>query len=89
MRPEASPVYEVFLLQVLHGRGDLCSHVEQHHSIDLLSVTLPQVIQKVTVGHELCDDVKRRLSCANTYREQRSYVTNQNKRSERSRIIAD
>lgn len=35
------PVYKVFFLQVLHCRGDLCGHVEQHHCIDLLSVALP------------------------------------------------
>lgn len=59
---------EVFFLKVLHGGGDLRGHVEQHHGVDLLSVALPQVVQQVTVGHELCDDVERGLSCAHTCR---------------------
>lgn len=63
-------MYEVFFLQVLHGRGDLRGHVQQHHSVDLLAVALPQVVQQVAVGHELSDDVEGRLprahACAHT-----------------------
>ncbi len=61
-----SPVDEVLLLQILHGGGDLRGHVEQHHGIDLLMITVTQVIQQVSVGHELGDDVKRRFPCADT-----------------------
>ena len=57
---------EVLPLQVLHGGGDLRSHIEQHHCIDLLPETVPQVVQQVAVGHELCDDVEGRLACAHT-----------------------
>lgn len=38
------PVYKVFFLQVLHGRGDLRGHVKQHHGVDLFSVALSQVV---------------------------------------------
>lgn len=65
-----TPVYEVFFLQILHGRGDLSGHVQQHHGVDLLAVALPQVVQQVAVGHELRDDVEGRLprahACADT-----------------------
>lgn len=57
---------EVLLLQVLHGRGDLGGHVEQHHSADLLAVALAEVIQQVPVGHVLCHDVKGGLQGAHT-----------------------
>lgn len=64
-------MYEVFFLQVLHGRGDLRGHVQQHHGVDLLAVALPQVVQQVAVGHELSDDVEGRLprahACAVTW----------------------
>lgn len=59
-----SPVDEVLLLQVLHGRGDLCGHIEQHHGVDLLTITFTQVIQQVSMSHELCDDIKGRFPCA-------------------------
>lgn len=61
-----SPVNKVLLLKVLHGRRDLCGHVQQHHSIDLLPVALPKIVQQVAVGHELCDNVERWLSGADT-----------------------
>lgn len=64
-------MYEVFFLQVLHGRGDLRGHVQQHHGVDLLADALPQVVQQVAVGHELGDDVEGRLprahACADTW----------------------
>lgn len=44
VRSSHSPVYKVFFLQVLHGRGDLCGHVEKHHCIDLLSVALSKEV---------------------------------------------
>ena len=55
------PVDEVFLLQVLHGGRDLSGHVQQHHSIHLLPITVPQVVQQVPIGHELSDYVERGL----------------------------
>lgn len=58
------PVDEVFHLQILHSRGDLCGHVEEHHSVHLLAVTLTQIIQQIPMSHELCDDVKGRFPCA-------------------------
>lgn len=57
---------KILLLQVLHSRGNLSGHVEQHHGVHLLTVTLTQVVQQVTVGHELGDDVEGRLACTNT-----------------------
>lgn len=54
---------EVFLLQILHSRGDLCGHIEKHHSVHLLTVTLTQIIQQIPMSHELCDDVKGRFPC--------------------------
>lgn len=57
---------KILLLQVLHCRGDLSGHVEEHHSVDLLAVALAQVVQQVTVGHELGDDVEGRLTCTDT-----------------------
>ena len=73
------PVYEVLLLQVLHGRGDLCGHVQQHHSIYLLFVTIPQVVQQVAVWHVLCHDVERRLQRAYTCGRSSSQNTVTNK----------
>lgn len=52
------PVDEVFLLQVLHGGRDLRGHVQQHHGVHLLPVTVPQVVQQVPIGHELSDYVE-------------------------------
>lgn len=63
------PVDEVLLLQVLHGRGDLGGHVEQHDGADLLAVALAQVVQQVPVGHVLGHDVKRGLQGAHTCRQ--------------------
>lgn len=60
------PVDKILLLQVLHCRGDLSGHVKQHDGVDLLAVTLAQVVQQVTVGHELGNDVERRLPRTNT-----------------------
>lgn len=60
------PVDEVLLLQVLHGRGDLCGHVEQHDCTDLLAVALAEIIQQVPVGHVLRHNVKRGLQGAHT-----------------------
>lgn len=57
---------KVLLLQVFHCRGNLSGHVEQHHGVDLLAVTLAQVVQQVAVGHELSDDVEGGLTCTNT-----------------------
>lgn len=61
-----SPVDEVLLLQILHGRGDLSGHVEQHHSIHLFPVTLTQIVQQVPVGHVLSHYVEWRLQCTHT-----------------------
>lgn len=52
------PVDEVFLLQVLHGGRDLRGHIQQHHGVHLLPVTVPQVVQQVPIGHELSDYVE-------------------------------
>lgn len=57
---------KVLLFQVFHGRGDLSSHVEQHNSIHLLTVTLAEVVQQVAVRHVLRHYVERRLQCAHT-----------------------
>ena len=63
---ETLPVDEVLLLQVLHGGGDLCGHVEQHYGSHLLTVTLTQVVQEVPMGHVLSHDVEGGLKCAHT-----------------------
>lgn len=61
------PVNEVLLLQVLHGRGDLSGHIQQHHGIHLLPVTLTQIIKQIPICHELGDDVEWGLSRTHPY----------------------
>lgn len=57
---------KVLLFQVLHCGGDLSSHVEQHDSIHLLTVTLAEIVQQVAMRHVLRHNVERRLQCAHT-----------------------
>lgn len=60
------PVDETATLEVAHATSDLGGHVHKYHSIDLLLVPITQVVQQVPLTHELCDDIKWRLSCAHT-----------------------
>lgn len=61
-----SPVDEVLLLQVLHGRGDLSGHVKQHHCSHLLTAALPEVIEQIPVRHVFSHNVEWRLQGAHT-----------------------
>lgn len=69
-------MYEILLLQVLHGRRDLRGHVEQRHRIHLCLFTISQIIQQVAMRHVLCHNVERRLQCAHTCGSENVVKTN-------------
>lgn len=61
-----SPMDEVLLLQILHGRGDLSGHVKQHNGSYLLTAALPEIVKQIPIWHVLGHNVKRRLQGTHT-----------------------
>lgn len=61
-KPSCSlPVNKVPALEIAHSTGNLCGDVHEHNRVDLVTVGSAQIVQQVTLAHELGDDVKGRL----------------------------
>lgn len=57
---------ETSTFKIAHPACDLRGHVHEHHSGDVLTVAVAQVVQQVAFAHELGDDVEGGLAGAHT-----------------------
>lgn len=55
---------ETSTFEIAHPAGDLRGHVHEHDGGDVLAVAVAQVVQQVTLAHELGDDVEGGLARA-------------------------
>ena len=70
---DALPMDEVLRLEMRHGRRDLGRHVEQNKWAKVGGWrTAAQIVEQVTMTHELGDDVKWRLSRTDTCKQKSS-----------------
>ena len=55
---------KLLALQVLHRRGHLRSYVNPGDEVEDIMVAAPQIVEEVSLAHELCDDEEWRLTRA-------------------------
>lgn len=62
-----APMDEVVGLQVGHAGGDLHGHVEENRRSEFAGRALAEVIEEISMGHILRDNIVGRLPGTNTY----------------------
>ena len=69
------PMNKALFLQVRHCRCYLLCHIHQCHCVQVASLWAPNVVEKITLGHVLCDNEERLLHGTHTQQLDQVWVS--------------